>query len=56
MNNKEINEFDFRTIYKKNYGDLGGCFLPRPKVSVDNTLRDLYKSSYPSQPLSLIAN
>ena len=26
---------------KKNYGDLGGCYPPRPKDSKDNTLLDL---------------
>ena len=26
----------------KNYGDLGGCYPPRPTASTDNTLRDLH--------------
>ena len=39
----------------KNYGDLGGCYPPRPSASVDNTLLDLLNSSYPTQPHSLIA-
>jgi len=56
MNNKAIKEYDFRRIYKKNYADLGGSYLPRPKVSMDNTLLDLHNSSYPTQPHSLIAN
>ena len=30
----------------KNYGDLGGCYPPRPTVSTDNTLLDLHNSSY----------
>ena len=30
----------------KNYGDLGGCYPPRPQAEVDNTLRDLHNSSY----------
>ena len=30
----------------KNYGDLGGCYLPRPTASRDNTLLDLHNSSY----------
>ena len=30
----------------KNYGDLGGCYLPRPTASTDNTLPDLHNSSY----------
>ena len=38
----------------KNYGDLGGCYLPRPIASMDNTLRDLHNSSQDTQPHSLI--
>ena len=30
----------------KNYGDLGGCYPPRPTASTDNTLLDLHNSSY----------
>ena len=30
----------------KNCGDLGGCYLPRPTASTDNTLLDLHNSSY----------
>ena len=26
----------------KNSADLGGCYAPRPKVEVDNTLLDLH--------------
>ena len=26
----------------KNYGDQGGCYLPQPTASMDNTLRDLH--------------
>ena len=33
----------------KNYADRGGCYLPRPKAEVDNTLRDLLNSSYPTK-------
>ena len=29
----------------KNYGDLGGCYPPRPKASMDNTLLDVHNSS-----------
>ena len=29
----------------KNYGDLGGCYPPRPTASTDNTLLDLHNSS-----------
>ena len=29
----------------KNYGDLGGCYLPQPMASTDNILRDLHNSS-----------
>ena len=40
----------------KNSADLGGCYPPRPSLSVDNTLLDLQNSSYPTQPHSIIAN
>ena len=30
----------------KNSADLGGCYPPRLKAEVDNTLRDLQNSSY----------
>ena len=30
----------------KNYGDLGGCYPPRPTASTDNTLLNLHNSSY----------
>ena len=40
----------------KNYGDLGGCYLPRPTASRDNTLLDPHNSSYGTQPNSLIVN
>ena len=26
----------------KNYGDLGGCYPPRPTAPTDNTLLDLH--------------
>ena len=39
----------------KNSVDLGGCYLPRPSASVDNTLLGLQNSSYPKQPHSIIA-
>ena len=29
----------------KNYGVLGGCYLPRPMALTDNTLLDLHNSS-----------
>ena len=29
----------------KNYGNLGGCYLPLPTASTDNTLLDLHNSS-----------
>ena len=35
------------------YGDLGGCYPPRPTASTDNTLLDLHNSSYDTQPPSL---
>ena len=36
----------------KNYGDLRGCYPPRPTASTDNSLLDL-NSSYDTQPRSL---
>ena len=39
----------------KNSADQGGCYPERPKAEVDNTLRDLQNSSYPTQPHSIIA-
>ena len=33
------------SYHMKNYGDLGGCYLPRPTASTDNTLLDLHNSS-----------
>ena len=29
----------------KNYGDLVGCYPPRPTASMDNNLLDLHNSS-----------
>ena len=33
----------------KNSAGRGECYPPRPKVEVDNTLRDLQNSSYPTK-------
>ena len=33
----------------KNSAEQGGCYPQRPKAEVDNTLRDLQKSSYPTE-------
>ena len=33
----------------KNSADQGECYPPRPPASVDNTLRDLQNSSYPTK-------
>ena len=44
MNDKTIIEFGFR-YHMKIYGDLGGCYPPRPTASKDNTLLDLHNSS-----------
>ena len=33
----------------KNSAEQGGCYPQRPKAEVDNTLRDLQKSSYPTK-------
>ena len=40
----------------KNYGDLGGCYPPRPRAPTDNALLDLHNSSKDTQPDSLIVN
>ena len=40
----------------KNSAGRGGCYPPRPKVKVDNTLRDLQNSSYPTKALLFIQN
>ena len=40
----------------KNSAEQGGCYPQRPKAEVDNTLRDLQNSSYPTKkPNSIIA-
>ena len=56
MNNKTVIEFGFRQDHMKNYGDLGGCYPPRPTASTNNTLLDLHNSSQDTQPYSLIVN
>ena len=33
----------------KNSAEKGGCYPPRPKAEVDNTLRDLQNSSHPTK-------
>ena len=33
----------------KNSADQGGCYPQRPKAEVNNTLRDLQNSSYPTK-------
>ena len=33
----------------KNSADQGGCYSQMPKAEVDNTLRDLQNSSYPTK-------
>ena len=33
----------------KNSADQGGCYPLRPKAEVDNILRDLQNSSYPTK-------
>ena len=33
----------------KNSAGRGGCYPPRPKADVDNILRDLQNSSYPTK-------
>ena len=38
----------------ESYGDLGGCYPPRPTASKINTLLDLHNSSEDTQPHSLI--
>ena len=39
----------------KNSADQGGCYPPRPKAELNNTLRDLQNSSYPTKASSVIA-
>ena len=39
----------------KNSTDEGGCYPQRPKAEVDNTLRDLQNSSYPTKADSITA-
>ena len=31
------------------YADRGGCYPPRSKAKVDNTILDLHNSSYPTK-------
>ena len=38
----------------KNSADQRGCYPQRPKADVDNTLRDLQNSSYPTKAESYI--
>ena len=38
----------------KNSADRGGCYPPRSKAGVNNTIRDLQNSSYLTQPHSKI--
>ena len=33
----------------KNSAEQGGCYPQRPKAEVDNSLRDLQNSSYPTE-------
>ena len=33
----------------KNSAGRGGCYPPKPKAEVDNILRDLQNSSYPTK-------
>ena len=33
----------------KNSADRGGCYPPKPKAEVNNSLRDLQNSSYPTK-------
>ena len=33
----------------KNSADRGRCYPPKPKAEVDNSLRDLQNSSYPTK-------
>ena len=39
----------FSNNYMKNSADQGGCYPQRPKAEVDNTLRNLQNSSYPTK-------
>ena len=40
----------------KNSAEQGGCYPQRPKAEVDNTLRDLQNSSYPTKAELFIQN
>ena len=40
----------------KNSADQGGCYPQRPEAEVDNTLRDLQNSSYPTKAELFIQN
>ena len=55
MNNKAINEFGFRRIWRIKQISEGSLLPTSASTSVDNTLLDLLNSSYPTQPNSLIA-
>ena len=33
----------------KSSADRGGCYPPKPKAEVDNSLRDLQNCSYPTK-------
>ena len=46
MNNNTIIECGFRTYHLKNYGNIGGCYLPRPL--------DLHNFSDDTHPHSVI--
>ena len=44
------------SYHLKTYGELGGCYPPRPMTSGDNTLLDLRVSSDETQPHSIMIN
>ena len=54
MNNKTINVFDCRSMWRMENGGGGGCSQPQPSASVNNIPLDLHNSSHPSQSHSII--
>ena len=50
MNNRAINEFGLRGVWRIKQISEGVIHLGLQSVSVDNTLLDLLNSSYPTQP------
>ena len=56
MNDTTILLLNAVSYHLKTYGELGGCYPPRPMTSGDNTLLDLHVSSDDTQPHSIMIN